>query len=175
MKFNKETIKSGMKVKIKNRRGSIWRTDGEMDYLKGAIVEIKEAHSSLFEVEKRNGCGTWTLDYDDIENIVYDHFTKEDLQEGDIVTDRKGDKSIYCEKDREKYFIGDTADFRYFDEVLKDKDGEFEFDIVRVDRPVKFETIFERPESEIVEMTIEELEEELGIEKGKLRVKGVKE
>ena len=175
MEFNNETIKPGMKVKLKNKRGFIWRTDGKMDYLKGAVIKVKEAYPNFFEVEQRNGRGTWALDYDDIENIVYDHFTKADLQEGDIVTDRKGDKSIYCETAKENFFKGYTAEIDYFDNNLKDKDGEIEYDIVKVERPVKLETIWERQENETVEMTVEELEEKLGIEKGKLRVKGVQD
>ncbi len=169
MEFSKENIRPGMKVKIKNRHGDSWDACGEMDYLKGTIIEVNKVLEDCFYVKNKNEDDIWILKYDDIENIV---FTKEDLQEGDIVTDRKGDKSIYCEKDGEKYFIGDTADFRYFDNDLKDKDGEIEFDIVKVERPVKLETIWERQENETVEMTVEELEEKLGIEKGKLRVKG---
>ena len=171
MKFSKENIRAGMKVKLKNKRGFIWRKDGEMDYLKGAVIKVKEAYSNLFEVEKRNGYGTWTLDYDDIENIVYDNFIKEDLQEGDIVTDREGCTSTYCDGE----LMGSTVNIDALDNNLKDEDGYIKNDIIKVERPAKLETIWERQEIETIEMTVEELEEKLGIEKGKLRVKGVKD
>ncbi len=170
MEFSKENIKPGMKVKIKNRRGEGWNYFGEMDYLMGTIVKVQDIFTNGFYVKRKYGDNVWFLNYDDIENIVYDHFTKAYLQEGDIVTDGEGDISVY----HNGRLIGNTVGLYGLDDNLKDGDGCSQNDIVKVERPVKLETIWERQESETVEMTVEELEEKLGIEKGKLRVRGEK-
>lgn len=168
MDFNEENIKIGMKVKIKNRRGCGWNANGEMDYLMGKIVKVQDVFTNGFYVKRKYGDNVWFLGYDDIENIAYGNFTKENLQDGDIVTDRVGDISMYYNGE----LIGNTVGLYGLDDNLKDDDGCSQNDIVKVERPVKLETIWERQENETVEMTVEELEEKLGIEKGKLRVKG---
>lgn len=76
--------------------------------------------------------------------LVEKQFTKSDLKDGDIVTDREGKKRTVS-----KGFIVDNfgaISLTYFSEDLKDKDGLKEHDIVKVERPTQYETIFERKE-----------------------------
>lgn len=76
--------------------------------------------------------------------LVEVQFTKSDLKDGDIVTYRNGLKKIVS---GDKLCGNDLfAPLRYYTEDLKDVDGEEEYDIVKVERPVKYETLFERKE-----------------------------
>lgn len=71
-------------------------------------------------------------------------FTKADLKDGDIATDREGKKRTVS-----KGFLVDNfgaISLTYFTEDLKDADGLQKNDIVKVERPVKYETVFERKE-----------------------------
>lgn len=97
-------------------------------------------------------------------------FTKSDLRNGDILTDREGCVSYF----QNGVLIGKTCYIERLNDDLKDITGDKNNDIVKVERPMKLETVFERKE-ESTEMTIEEIEERLGIQKGTLRVKGVDE
>lgn len=85
------------------------------------------------------------------DELISVKFEKCDLQNGDILTDREGDKSIYYKGE----LHGETLPLSYFTEDLKDEDGDTENDIIKIERPVKFETVFER--NEVKEMTMEEL------------------
>ncbi len=86
-------------------------------------------------------------------------FTKEDLQNGDILTDKDGDKSIYFDGS----IYGNTvSEDELNDDLTADRDWcEPTYDIVKVERPIKFETVFDRTK-EIKEMTMEELCEHFG-------------
>ena len=100
----------------------------------------------------------WTISTDMIELVDTSKFTKSDLQEGDIVTDREGNKSIFL--DDELY--GTTIDLDGLTDELKDDKDYSEYDIVKVERPIKYETVFER--KEVREMTVEEISKALGFE-----------
>lgn len=86
-------------------------------------------------------------------------FIKEDLQNGDILTDKDGDKSIYFDGS----IYGNTVcEDELNDDLTADRDWcEPTCDIVKVERPIKFETVFNRTK-EIKEMTMEELCEHFG-------------
>ena len=76
--------------------------------------------------------------------LVEKQFAKSDLKDGDIVTDKEGKKRTVS-----KGFLADNfgaISLTYFTEDLKDADGLQENDIVKVERPVKYETVFERKE-----------------------------
>lgn len=77
--------------------------------------------------------------------LVEKQFTKSDLKDGDIVTYRNGLKKIVS---GDKLWENDDlfTPLRYYTEDLKDVDGEEEYDIVKVERPVQYETVFERKE-----------------------------
>lgn len=90
-----------------------------------------------------------TFREDELE-LVEVQFTKSELKDGDIVTYRNGLKKIVS---GDKLYGNDLfAPLRYYTEDLKDVDGEEEYDIVKVERPVKCETVFERKE-EILDET----------------------
>lgn len=76
--------------------------------------------------------------------LVEVQFTKSDLKDGDIVTYRDGRKKIVFED--KFYGSNHFVLLKYYTEDLKDIDGEEENDIVKVERPVKYETVFERKE-----------------------------
>lgn len=97
---------------------------------------------------KENEC--WCIEFDEIELILEKQFTKSDLQNGDIVTYRDGRKKIVFED--KFYGSNHFVLLKYYTEDLKDIDGEEENDIIKVERPVKYETVFERKE-EILDET----------------------
>ena len=97
---------------------------------------------------KENEC--WCIEFDEIELILEKQFTKSDLQNGDIVTYRDGRKKIVFED--KFYGSNHFVLLKYYTEDLKDIDGEKENDIIKVERPVKYETVFERKE-EILDET----------------------
>ena len=76
--------------------------------------------------------------------LVEKQSTKSDLKDGDIVTYRDGRKKIVFED--KFYGSNHFVLLKYYTEDLKDIDGEEEKDIVKVERPVKYETVFEREE-----------------------------
>lgn len=87
---------------------------------------------------------------DDELELVKRQFTKSDMKDGDIATDREGRKRTVS-----KGFIVDNfgaISLTYFTEDLKDTDGLKENDIVKVERPAKYETVFKRKE-EILDET----------------------
>lgn len=91
---------------------------------------------------KLKGIGE-TFSDDELE-LIERQFTKADLKDGDIATDREGEKRTVS-----KGFLVDNfgaISLTYFTEDLKDADGLQENDIVKVERPVKYETVFEREE-----------------------------
>lgn len=90
-------------------------------------------------------------------------FKKSDLLDGDIVTQRNGNKKIYCINRDGFVGINDNSylHYRNYTENLLDKDGDEIYDIMKVERPAKYETVFIR-DTEVKEMTIAEIEKELG-------------
>lgn len=90
-------------------------------------------------------------------------FKKSDLFDGDIVTQRNGDQKRYS-ADRNG-FVGldgnSYLEYSNYTENLLDKDGDEIYDIMKVERVKQFETVFIRDE-EVKEMTIAEIEKELG-------------
>lgn len=91
------------------------------------------------------------------------NFKKSDLFDGDIVTQRNGDQKRYS-ADRNG-FVGldgnSYLEYSNYTENLLDKDGDEIYDIMKVERVKQFETVFIRDE-EVKEMTIAEIEKELG-------------
>lgn len=93
--------------------------------------------------------------------------SKADLQDGDIVTLRNGDKLLYHNEDfidmsddNDNYL----SDINEINENLTYEDrDEKDNDIIKVERPTGYTTIFERDEK-VKEMTLKEVCKELGYE-----------
>ena len=87
--------------------------------------------------------------------LVEKQFTKSDLKDGDIVTYRNKNRRLVNATNQEIVYIENTSwlsfNFHNFRDDLTNKDGK-EYDIVKVERPIKYETLFERKE-EILDET----------------------
>lgn len=146
VRFSKEMKESNHNPKVK------------FDKIIRKIVKISDVWSCK-KIEL-DGLPRNIFDEFELELVDTSKFTKSDLQEGDIVTDREGDKSLYLNGE----FIGLTLNMQAFTDDLKDTCGLSEYDIIKVERPIKLETVFERKEPEVIEMTVEEISRALGHE-----------
>ena len=107
----------------------------------GEIVKIEEIDDRNYKCSSLKKDELWWMREDEFVKVK---FTKADLKDGDIATDREGKKRTVS-----KGFLVDNfgaISLTYFTEDLKDADGLQENDIVKVERPVKYETVFEREE-----------------------------
>ena len=105
------------------------------------IVKIEEIDDRNYKCSSLKKDELWWMREDEFVKVK---FTKADLKDGDIATDREGKKRTVS-----KGFLVDNfgaISLTYFTEDMKDIDGEEEYDIVEVERPVKYETVFERKE-----------------------------
>jgi hypothetical protein len=89
---------------------------------------------------------------------------KDELKYRDIVTLKNGDELVLfdngelVDKDYEGHWIDSLDD--YLDD-LKCRDRCYsEYDIVKVERPVEYETVYKR--DDVVELTVDEISEKLG-------------
>lgn len=84
--------------------------------------------------------------------LVENQFTKSDLKDGDIVTYRNGSKRTVIAKKliNSGGYIAKNID--NYTEELKDTISMIDLDIVKVERPIQYETVFERKE-EILDET----------------------
>ena len=84
--------------------------------------------------------------------LVENQFTKSDLKDGDIVTYRNGSKRTVIAKKliNSGGYIAKNID--NYTEELKDTISMIDLDIVKVERPIKYKTVFERKE-EILDET----------------------
>ena len=135
-----------MKFKVGDKVKVIAKRHGhEFDI--GEIVRIEEVSDIDYKCSSLKKNEFWWMGEDE---FVEWKFTKSDLKDGDIVTYRDCRKKIvfddkfYCSN---HFFL-----LKYYTEDLKDIDGEEENDIIKVERPVKYETVFERKE-EILDET----------------------
>lgn len=107
----------------------------------GEIVKIEEISDRDYTCSSLKENELWWMGEDEFTKVK---FTKLDLKDGDIVTYRNGLKKIVS---GDKLYGNDLfTSLRYYPEDLKDVDGEEKNDIVKVERPVKYETVFEREE-----------------------------
>ena len=104
----------------------------------GEIVKIEEIDDRNYKCSSLKKDELWWMREDEFVKVK---FTKADLKDGDIATDREGKKRTVS-----KGFLIDNfgaISLTYFTEDLKDVDGEEEYDIIKVERSVKYETVFE--------------------------------
>lgn len=80
-----------------------------------------------------------------------DSFTKADLKDGDIVTLRNGEKGT-CKKQFDKITIGSLSNAHINDDLTNNGALGKELDIIKVERPLGYETVYERKE-EILDET----------------------
>ena len=107
----------------------------------GETVKIEEISDRDYKCSSLKENELWWMGEDEFTKVK---FTKLDLKDGDIVTYRNGLKKIVS---GDKLYGNDLfTSLRYYPEDLKDVDGEEKNDIVKVERPVKYETVFEREE-----------------------------
>lgn len=107
----------------------------------GETVKIEEISDRDYKCSSLKENELWWMGEDEFTKVK---FTKLDLKDGDIVTYRDGRKKIVFED--KFYGSNHFVLLKYYTEDLKDIDGEEENDIVKVERPVKYETVFEREE-----------------------------
>ena len=135
-----------------------------MSFLCGRTATIESIYGRIVKLtnwSNNSGDINWGFSTDIIELVDTSKFKKSDLQDGDIVTDREGYKSLFYDDS----LHGSTTAIDYLTDDLKDINCDSDNDIVKVERPIKLETIFERKEEpEVREMTVEEISEALGYE-----------
>lgn len=127
-------FKVGDKVKVIAKKHGHWFNIGE-------IVKIEEISDRDYKCSSLKENELWWMGEDEFTKVK---FIKSDLKDGDIVTYRDGRKKIVFED--KFYGSNHFVLLKYYTEDLKDIDGEEENDIVKVERPVKYETVFEREE-----------------------------
>ena len=163
--MEKEDLKVGDKVLLKNKRGKHWNDEGKMDHYIGKIVTIKSL-DSYFTIEEDDGENTpsyWAFSYEDIERKITE-FIKNDIVFGDILTLRDSYRYVIADgqmwgEDRGYNKAGCTLDVWYNDDLTHDE-GDIDQDIMKVERSGQI--IYERQDAR--EMTIKEISEKLGYE-----------
>lgn len=129
-------FKVGDKVKvIAEKRGH------EFDI--GEIVKIEEISDRGYKCSSLEKNELWWMGEDEFTKVK---FIKSDLKDGDIVTYRNGGKRTVIAGNliNSNGFI--SKKLNQYTNELKDTITEKSLDIVKVERPVKYETVFERKE-----------------------------
>lgn len=88
---------------------------------------------------------------------------KEDLKANDIVTLRNGDRLVYTVngfKDLNRDINNTISGLSNLNNDLTRSTGDKQQDIIKVERPVEYKTVFER--EEVQELTVDEISERLG-------------
>lgn len=107
----------------------------------GEIVKIEEISDRDYKCSSLEKNELWWMGEDE---FVEWKFTKSDLKDGDIVTQRNGLKKMVFEN--KLYGSNHFVSLTYYTEDLKDANGDEEYDIIKIERPGKYETVFERKE-----------------------------
>lgn len=134
-------LKVGDKVKIKDNLKEIENFAGSYvskleDYV-GKISTVRRIEGNMVFLKEND----WTWDIRVLEKV----FTKSDLQDGDVVTYRNGNKrTIKGNRLINEDGIATNILINYNDDLIQ-KNVE-ENSIIKVERPVQHETVFERKE-----------------------------
>lgn len=148
-------FKVGDKVRIKKDLDSnkMYRVliVSEMEEYKGKVAEIVAVRGKTgyaLDIDK----GYWKWSDDTFELVESKKFTKSDLKDGDVVTRRDKSKSRVYKKENKIIRLDNNNVFiplSNYTEDLKNTGGAGKcLDIIKVERPVKYETVFERVEEE---------------------------
>lgn len=123
------------------------------------VDDMEKYKGKQFEIIKMSGCD-YELDNSNYyfnDDMLEPAFTKKDLKVGDRITLRNGSSGIWS-----GYMIGALT----YDEINEDltNSGNLgsSLDIVKVEKPKKYETIYEREKAR--KMTVKEISEALGYE-----------
>lgn len=129
----------GEKVKL------IKHTNCTNGFQEGQIYEITKTNcGGVHRIKISNGDFIGFVNEEDIQKI---QFTKSDLKDGDVVTYRDGKKATVLRGQSELRSI-DQIGLMYlkdYDERLKYVDNK-KYDIIKVEHPVQYETVYERKE-----------------------------
>ena len=158
----------GKKVRVKNNLRNIEDFIGglipSMEEFEGKIVTITNVHDDKVRIKEDFHRYVWDLRaFEELEGLV---INKDDIKEGDIITLRNGDR-LLVDADKDLQDLSEENDnsvaslYVYRDDMTHCC-GNKDYDIVKVERPVKYSTIFER--EEVREMTVEEISKALGYE-----------
>lgn len=138
-----------MKFKVGDRVKVIARKHGHYFDI-GEVVKIKEVDSKDYICSSLERNSSWWLRDDEVTKVK---FTKSDLKDGDIVTYRDGQKrTVFCNKLINESGLSTQYLTSYNESLKKTELQKSQTDIVKVERPVKYETVFERNE-EILDET----------------------
>lgn len=159
-------FKVGDKVRIKKDLDSnkMYRVliVSEMEEYKGKVAEIVAVRGTTgyaLDIDK----GYWKWSDDTFELVESKKFTKSDLKDGDIVTRRDKNKSKVYKKENKIIRLDNNDIFTFlcnYTEDLKNTGGAGKcLDIIKVERPVKYETVYERVEEDKKEI-LDETERE---------------
>ena len=129
-----------MKFKVGDKVKVIAKKHGH-EFAIGEIVKIEEVSDRDYKCSSLKKNELWWMGEDE---FVEWKFTKSDLKDGDIVTKRNGEKRTLVGK--YLHNVKRASPLTYYTEDLKDAGGLKEHDIIKVERPVKYETVFERKE-----------------------------
>lgn len=158
-----------MEFKIGDRVNNRGKGNGTVIALSGSNIGVEYdeyfgGHKCESYDEGRSGKSGycwWKLE-EDIKKIG-GNMKKEYLKDGDIVTLKNGDRLVlfsggFTDLEREGHWIDDLDDY---EDDLRTCDRFYdEYDIVKVERPVEYETVFTRDDA--VELTVDEISEKLG-------------
>lgn len=139
-------FKVGDKVRIKkdldSKKDYKVRIVSEMEKYKGTVAKIvgrRASNSYVLDIDE--SCWRWSDDT--FELVEEKEFTKSDLQDGDIVTLRNGLK--YRKSGRKICTRYTSISLNYFTENLKYREqNKGNIDIIKIERPTKYETVYER-------------------------------
>ena len=138
-----------MKFKVGDRVKVIARKHGHCFDI-GKVVNIKEVNHEGYVCSSLETNKIWWLRDDEVAEVK---FTKSDLKDGDIVTYRDGQKrTVFCNKLINESRLSTQYLTSYNESLKKTELQKSQTDIVKVERPVKYETVFERNE-EILDET----------------------
>lgn len=138
-----------MKFKVGDRVKVIARKHGHCFDI-GKVVNIKEVNHEGYVCSSLERNKIWWLRDDEVAEVK---FTKSDLKDGDIVTYRDGQKrTVFCNKLINESGLSTQYLTSYNESLKKTELQKSQTDIVKVERPVKYETVFERNE-EILDET----------------------
>lgn len=151
-------FKVGDKVKVRNDLvvGSYYNHVffiSDMKKFKGKIVEIREVFNRTGYYIKGS---IYMFSEDMLEPIK---FTKSDLRDGDKITLRNGEVGTY---EGDNTYIAGLVDGNINDDLTNNGFWGSRLDIVKVERPRKYKTVYEREEAR--DMTVEEICKALGYE-----------